>query len=203
MQKYCDGPEVDANFVLLDGETLFLEVCDDFLKSADVNGTGGLNTFIELDSIFPSSLLPQELNLIRNSFHKTLLRLGLDSGILHVEGRVQDSTTEYRDIDEIIDLHPRLAPTKVDPSDWLIEINPRPPGKKGSQIIEYTHGVDYWGLAMLIALCDKDRMRALSHTFQNGHQYWRIMVFIPTDYPVDSCEGVFDCRMLDPQIIRA
>ncbi len=44
IEKYCAGPEVDANFVLLDGEVLFFEVCDDLPKSADINGpsTGSL-----------------------------------------------------------------------------------------------------------------------------------------------------------------
>lgn len=39
VERYCSGPEVDINFVLLDGEILFCEVADDFLKAADANGS--------------------------------------------------------------------------------------------------------------------------------------------------------------------
>ena len=32
IEKYCDGPEVDANVVLCDQKMIFIEVCDDFPK---------------------------------------------------------------------------------------------------------------------------------------------------------------------------
>lgn len=63
---------------------------------------------------------------------------------------------------------------------------------KGTQVIESTHGVDYWGLAMLLALRDKERVRALAHPFKNGPQYTCVMVFIPAYYQIESCEGIFD-----------
>ncbi|KAK1510645.1 hypothetical protein CTAM01_01218 [Colletotrichum tamarilloi] len=198
IERYCAGPEVDANFVLLDGEILFFEVCDDFPKSADTNGSssGGANTFIELDSVFPSKLPESEINLLRICFHNTLLRLGLRNGVMHLEGRVDNSTVEYRKEDDVLDLRPRTAETQSrgaikSPEAWLIEINPRPPGMKGTQVIESTHGVDYWGLGMLIALRDGERTKALCHPYRNGPQYTCVMVFIPADYDVSS-EGIFD-----------
>lgn len=35
IEPYIDGPEVDANLVLLDGEVIFFEVTDDFPKPGD------------------------------------------------------------------------------------------------------------------------------------------------------------------------
>lgn len=49
---------------------------------------------------------------------------------------------------------------------WLIETNQYPPGMKGSESIEYIHGVGCRGHSLLIAISDKQRMRPLSHPFQ-------------------------------------
>ncbi|OCK74424.1 glutathione synthetase ATP-binding domain-like protein [Lepidopterella palustris CBS 459.81] len=197
MEKYCAGPEVDANFVLLDGEVLFFEVCDDFPKSADINGpsVGSLTNFHELNSVYPSALPSREIDLLRNSFLDTLLKLGLKDGIMHLEGRVEYSSVEYKTTQYGgLDLCPcddSNKPTNQQPTAWLIEINPRPLGMTGSQIIESTYGIDYWGLALLIAVGDKPRVRALSQPFKHGAQYTCVMVFIPADYP-SSCQGIFD-----------
>ncbi|KAB8264555.1 hypothetical protein BDV32DRAFT_117217 [Aspergillus pseudonomiae] len=193
IEKYCDGPEVDINFVLLDGEVLFFEVCDDLPKSADINGPsiGSLHNFHELNSVYPSALPSQEIDLLCRSFLDTLLKLGLRNGVMHLEGRVEYSSVEYtKQNNNIIDLSPR-APTQQPPTPWLIEINPRPLGMTGSHIIESTYGIDYWGLALLIAVGDKPRVRALSQPFKHGPQYTCVMVFIPADYPI-YCEGIFD-----------
>ncbi|KAB8247345.1 hypothetical protein BDV35DRAFT_404411 [Aspergillus flavus] len=194
IEKYCDGPEVDVNFVLLDGEVLFFEVCDDLPKSADINGpsVGSLHNFHELNSVYPSALPSQEIDLLRNSFLDTLLKLGLKDGVMHLEGRVEYSSVEYKRQNDIIDLSPReIKSTTSQSTPWLIEINPRPLGMTGSQIIESTYGIDYWGLALLIAVGEKARVRALSQPFKYGPQYTCIMVFIPADYPI-YYQGIFD-----------
>ncbi|KAK2613014.1 hypothetical protein QQS21_000943 [Conoideocrella luteorostrata] len=193
MEKYCDGPEVDINFVLLDGELLFFEVCDDLPKSADINGPsiGSLTNFHELNSVYPSILPEKEIKTLRDGFLDTLLRLGLRNGIMHLEGRVEHCSVEYKTRDGIIDLAPRDSEQAHEPTAWLIEINPRPLGMTGSQIIESTYGIDYWGLASLIAVGDKARVRALSQPFKYGPQYTCVMVFIPVDFP-SSCQGIFN-----------
>ncbi|KAI9711715.1 MAG: hypothetical protein M1820_001859 [Bogoriella megaspora] len=196
IEKYCPGPEVDVNFVMLDGEILFFEVCDDFPKTADVNGSGAgsVPTFIEQDSVFPSRLPESEINLLRICFHNTLLRLGLRNGVMHLEGRIDNSGAEYRSDCGVFDLYKKGShqETPATPSAWLIEINPRPPGMKGTQIIESTYGVEYWGLAMLIALRDKERAKALSYPYKSGPQYNCVMVFIPADYDLSTCQGIFE-----------
>ena len=187
IEEYCDGPEVDANLILCDGELLLFEVSDDFPKSADVNGTGTLGTFIELANVFPSKLPANELGILRKSLHASLLRLGLRSGIFHLEARIKDSTMEYVLQDGILDLEHCKAPRQVAPSAWLLEINPRPPGIQASDAVAGTYGIDYWGLGLLFALNDKERARALSHPFANGPQYWCEIVFVPVEFG-----GTFD-----------
>lgn len=194
MEKYCDGPEVDVNLVLLDGEVLFSEICDDLPKSADINGptVGTLTNFHELNSVYPSALPSQELDLLVQSFVDTLLKLGIRSGVMHLEGRVENSSVDYKDQDGIIDLQPRdTKATSQNPSAWLIEINPRPLGMTGSHVIESTYGIDYWSLAVVLGVGDKDRTRALSKPYKHGPQYTCIMVFIPADFAL-SKQGIFD-----------
>lgn len=103
----------------MDSEVLFSEVCDDLPKSAVINGpTGGTVTnFHELNSVYPSALSSQELDLLANSFVDTILKLGITKGVMHLEGRVENSSVDYRDRNGIVDLQPHdpKAPTQ-DPS---------------------------------------------------------------------------------------
>ncbi|CAP97151.1 hypothetical protein EN45_084130 [Penicillium chrysogenum] len=186
IEKYCDAPEVDANFVLCDGEVLFFEASDEFPKGADVNAqvTGSrLGTFLELGNILPSALPAKERAVIRDSLHQSLLREGLPDGIYHLEARVQNSTMEYTAQDNVLDLTQRPVPTEKEkqPLAWLLEINPRPPGIQAADAIKHTYGVDYWGLALLFPLQDRQRIRQLSHPFAQGSQYWCYMVFLPVE----------------------
>ncbi|PYH94184.1 hypothetical protein BO71DRAFT_353772 [Aspergillus ellipticus CBS 707.79] len=187
IERYCDGPEVDANFVLCDGELLFFEASDEFPKGADVNGYGSVKSFVELGNILPSNLPGDELALLRDSLHQSLLRVGFQDGIYHLEARVANSRTEYAIKDDVLDITERSVPAKAAPSAWLIEINPRPPGIQASDATKHTYGVDYWGLGLLFALEDRDRVKQLSHPFAQGPQYWCEMVFIPVEKG-----GVFD-----------
>ena len=203
VERYCPGPEVDANFVLMDGEIIFFESCDDFPKTAeDPNARNGsspaASTFHEVNSVFPSALPQKEQDLIRDNFHEILSRLGFKSGIMHLEGRVDHSSVEYRQENGVLDLAPLpvfngngTSTKSKELSPWLIDINPRPPGMMGTQIIESTWGVDYWGLGMLLSLRDKPRVRALSQPYELGPQYTCVMVFISADYD-PSYEGIFD-----------
>ncbi|WPG99926.1 Hypothetical protein R9X50_00274900 [Acrodontium crateriforme] len=182
IEPYCDGPEVDANFVLADGEILFFEASDDFPCTAD-EGDGG--NFSETAMVLPSALPPSELQTIKKSLHKRLLQLGLRDGIFHLEARMHHSTMEYVTVDGILDLHPR--PTSivnsnetVPPSAWLIEINPRPPGMMSTEATAITYGVDYVALSLLLAAGDRERAKILAQPFVQRHQFWSQICFIPT-----------------------
>ena len=45
IENYCDGPEVDANFILEDGKIMFFEVTDEYPKDADYGVSGVANNF--------------------------------------------------------------------------------------------------------------------------------------------------------------
>ncbi|KAI1113482.1 ATP-grasp domain-containing protein [Nemania sp. NC0429] len=199
IEKYCDGPEVDANFVLSDGELLFFEASDEFPKTADVNGHGDVKNFIELGNILPSKLPEDELAVLRDSLHRSLVRMGLTDGIFHLEARVANSKMVYELRDNVLDLVERSAPYQEVPSAWLIEVNPRPPSMMAAAGPKHTYGVDYWGLGLLFGIQDKQRARQLSHPFAQGAQYWCEMVFIPVEKggvfdSGDICEELFDRR---------
>ncbi|KAK4155040.1 ATP-grasp domain-containing protein [Chaetomidium leptoderma] len=184
IEKYCEGPEVDANFVLCDGKLLFFEVSDDFPKTGDVNGQGSVKSFIELANVLPSKLPENELAVLRDSLHQSLLRMGFRDGFYHLEARVENSRMEYATRDGVLDLYERSAsPQKKEknPCAWLIEVNPRPPGIQASEAARYTYGLDYFALGLLFALDDKERATQLSHPFAQGPQYWCEMLFIPVE----------------------
>jgi biotin carboxylase len=207
LEKYCDGPEVDFNVVLSDGEIVFYEVSDDFPKTADTDTNTNTNTdaepqsqtnktsFIELANVMPSKLPETELDILRKSLHQSLTRLGLTTGIFHLEARVHHSTMEYTAsrINGIVDLYPRstsaaaAAAAAEPPSAWLIEINPRPPGIQETAAVEATYGIDYWGISLVAALRDHERLRMLAQPFRQGAQYWCEMVFVPV-----TNGGIFD-----------
>ena len=181
IEKYCEGPEVDANFVLCDGKLLFFEVSDEVPKSADVNGKGDVKSFIELGNVLPSKLPEDELTLLRDSLHRSLLRVGFQDGVYHLEARIEHSSMEYATNNNVFDLIERSAPAKERPTTWLVEINPRPPGIQASDASKHTYGIEYWGLGLLFALEDRQRVKQLSIPFAQGPQYWCEMVFIPVE----------------------
>jgi hypothetical protein len=181
IEKYCQGPEVDANFILCDGELLFFEASDDFPKTGDANGQGTAHSFIELANVLPSKLPDHELAILRDSLHQSLLRMGFYDGFYHLEARVENSSMEYATTNNVLDLTERSIPAQGAPSAWLIEVNPRPPGIQASDAVKHTYGLDYFGLALLFAVNDKLRVRQLSHPWAQGAQYWCEMVFIPVE----------------------
>ncbi|KAE8148646.1 hypothetical protein BDV25DRAFT_157925 [Aspergillus avenaceus] len=201
IEKYCEGPEVDANLVLCDGEVIFFEVSDDFPKGADANGDSSLNTFIEVANVLPSKLPESELSMLKEELAKSLIRMGFRDGFFHLEARVESSSMNYVTENGILDLaeSKTAVQQRPTPSSWLIEVNPRPPGIQASSAVEHTYGVDYFALALLFALDDKERVKQLSHPFLQGPQYWCEMVFIPVEKggvydSGDVCTELFERR---------
>ncbi|KAL8831683.1 MAG: hypothetical protein Q9191_000728 [Dirinaria sp. TL-2023a] len=199
IEKYCDGPEVDANVVLCDEKIVFVEVCDDFPKGADVNSYGSVNTFIEEAVVLPSKLPKHEQAMLRESLTQSLLRMGFKNGFFHIEARVENSTMEYVMKEGLLDLAERRTPARCAQSCWLIEVNPRPPGIQASDASKHTYGVDYWGLGLLFAVNDKDRIKQLSHPFKQGPQYWCDILCIPVQKggiydSGDVCAELFTSR---------
>lgn len=173
VEEYCEGPEVDVNMVVYDGEILFYEISDDYPKSAESNSSGSPKTFIEMDSLAPSSLPAHEHDTLRQTFHEVLLRSNLNNGVFHIEGRLRNSHYEFRrDCNGILDHHVRQSiDTSLAPSAYLLDLNPRPPGMTASIAPQITYGINYHALSMLIALRDESRVRALAQPFVHENQY--------------------------------
>jgi ATP-grasp domain/ATP-grasp N-terminal domain len=208
IEEYEDGPEIDANFALCNGEITFFELVDDFPCKADEKNSSTMDSFLELDMVYPSSLPDSEIKLIRETLHRALLGLGFRDGVFHVEARVRRSQMEYRVENGIQDLRPKnYMPTEA-PGIFLIEINARAPGTASTWPTYQTHGVNFTALQMLDGIGDRKRFRALSQPFLNGHQQWTHLVSIPilrggiiaNDYFQELCEKV---PRLVPHIIRS
>ena len=183
VETYVDGPEVDANFLLWDGEIHFFEVVDDFPSSADSPGSAfSTANFQELEMVYPSNLIASEKEMLKTQIHKFLIDSGFRNGIYHVEARIQNSAMEYRAIDGVIDLVPKDHPpsAKEEPRVFILEVNVRCPGWMVIWATCYTYGVDYAAVQMLAALGDGTRFRILSQPFAFGAQANVESVFVPS-----------------------
>lgn len=197
LETYVDGPEFDANFVLWEGQTLFLEVTDNFPCLADASSATLADNFAETVQISNTGLPPDEVDAIRSSVSRSLAKLGFASGVFHCEGRLMRSSMRYRDVvghgglDLVADGAATLNGAKPKPDVFLIEVNVRPPGTGGTWATLYTYGVDLGALQFLRAVDDEQRFRALSAPFAysrpnpgdgDGAQWWtaHCMVPIPT-----------------------
>ncbi|CAG8898479.1 unnamed protein product [Penicillium egyptiacum] len=208
VEPYVSGPEVDANFVILDGKLIWSEVNDDFPSSVEISSSMSPSmSFAESSPIMPSMLPESEISLIKSTLTETLLKMGFRNGVYHLEARVKDSKRSYVDTGRGMELadyavHLRTA----DPSVFLIEINPRLPGHQESFAVEYTYGIDYFALQMLLATAPpvsemntdkgkvfKSAILALSHPLPETAQYPSHIVFIPAD-----CGGIFRGAKLLP-----
>lgn len=178
VEPYVAGPEVDANFVMLNGEIVFADINDDFPSPADSANAGLRENFQETQNVLPSALPKHELEALQDQLRATLVRQGFKSGVFHCEARVRNSSVKYQDVrNGILDLVPannqNSTDGATDPEVYLHEVNARPPGYLESVAVQLAHGVDYYALRMLLALGDVEeaRFRALSHPFRNGPQF--------------------------------
>ncbi len=183
VETYVDGPEVDANFLLWDGEIHFFEVVDDFPCSADLPGSAfSTANFQELEMVYPSNLIAPEKEMLKTQIHKFLVDSGFRNGIFHVEARIQNSAMEYSTVDGVVDLVPKhhSSSPKEKPRVFILEVNVRCPGWMVIWATCYTYGVDYAAAQMLAALGDGTRFKILSQPFAFGAQANVESVFVPS-----------------------
>jgi biotin carboxylase len=177
IEPYCDGPEIDINVAMWDGEVTFFDMSDNAPCAGDLDEVSGSGRkdFQEGLFMFPSQLPASEQTMVLNYIRECILLMGFRSGIFHCEARVQDSSMHFmRDsATGIIDLEtkPESDLIGVKPEVFLIEINPRIPGYVGMYAAGWTYGVDLWALHVLQCVGDEARFRALSKTFENGPQH--------------------------------
>jgi hypothetical protein len=174
VEPYIDGPEVDVNFVMLDGEILFCDITDDFPCAGDLAAAEGsslaanfMETLMDVRSILPQ----EEQDMMRDSLQKSIKRCGFQSGIFHCEARVRGSHMYYgpRDDNGLLDLRLRPLDGKLPPpaTCYLHEINARPPGYINCVAALLAYGVDYYAIRLLLALGPSEdaRIRALAQPF--------------------------------------
>ncbi|RAL63916.1 hypothetical protein DID88_003104 [Monilinia fructigena] len=191
IEAYIDGPELDVNFVLQDGEILFFEISDDFPSPGD---SGKIDSdFWENTKYSPSQLPAGEYTIVREKLHQLLLNMGLKTGVFHLEARVQDSSVAYREEDGILDLRAKIDitdqnhPSPEPPRCFLIEINPRPPGFQVVLASEGSYGVNMYDLHILASIGDHERFQALAKPFEihtsipNHARAWSQLVWIRAD----------------------
>ncbi|KAL8870908.1 MAG: hypothetical protein Q9174_003150 [Haloplaca sp. 1 TL-2023] len=178
VEPYCDGPEIDANIVLQDGNALFVEIADDFPKAGDEDATGAAIVFKESAMVYPSGLPSVEQEMLKESLHQALIKFGFQNGVFHVEARVGDSTMEYRVDDGTLDLRQRSNGRNRQPSSSLVEVKPRLAGLMCNRAAACTSGVNYEALYLLFAIGDKEGVAALSMPFLGGPQYCSNVVCI-------------------------
>lgn len=172
LETYVDGPEVDANIIIWDGDLLFFEISDDFPCQADATDATLADNFAETLMVSPSALSPTEMSLLGSTLHDSLLRLGFRSGVFHVEARIRNSSMCYREVDDILDLETVHKENKSEADIFLIEVNARPPGLACAFATLYTYGVDLCALHFLRALGDKDGFVSMSKPFSFPAQFW-------------------------------
>ncbi|GLB05488.1 hypothetical protein AtubIFM57258_000777 [Aspergillus tubingensis] len=170
IEPYIDGPEVDANFVLLNGEVIFSEISDDFPSPGDRDSQQSHN-FVETMVHIPSALPLHELKVIRDTLHQSILRQGILTGTFHCEARLQYSSHEFRQDDNgFEDLYPRKDADTNDGRSVRVylEINARPAGYLETVGVNLVYGVDYFAQQMLFSVDDELRFKALCHPFPDG-----------------------------------
>ncbi|KAL2118657.1 hypothetical protein VTJ04DRAFT_8317 [Mycothermus thermophilus] len=208
IEPFFDGPEIDANFVLLDGEVLFSEIADEPPCDADATEASVEATFSPEALTMPSALPRDEQQIVRDTLVRLLTKAGFRTGVFHVEARVVNSRCHYRsdrkedgqEESSILDLVPKdqdsLHAEKT--ACKLVEINARPPGYRVSVPVRHTYGVDYFAVHMLAAVGDLERLRLAAKPFAfhpspslasstttttipraPEAQYWSRLVYIP------------------------
>ncbi len=210
IEPFFDGPEIDANFVLLDGQVLFFEIADEPPCQADARGASVHDTFSPEALTLPSALPAGEQEVVREMLRGVLVKAGFRTGVFHVEARVVGSQMEYQRDGEsgVVDLVRREAGTVLPEEKAvckLIEINARPPGYRVSVPSRHTYGVDFFAAHMLAAVGDADRLRMAARPFDHavegrtaGAQYWSRLVYIPApkDGVVRWSSGLSPCEEL-------
>ncbi|KAK1139076.1 hypothetical protein N8T08_001322 [Aspergillus melleus] len=189
IEPYCEGPEIDLNLALWDGEVTFSEVCDNAPTAGDLDVvTGsGKKDFQEGLFMYPSKLPESEQTMLCEYIRQCILRMGFRSGVFHCEARVRDSSMHYVQDSQgsIIDLDPNPATVGRQASIFLLEINARAPGYVGLYASGRTYGVDLWALHILHCIGDEARFRALSRPFTSGAQHdSAVLLIMPKNWGI-------------------
>lgn len=172
-------------------------------------------SFAEVSTILPSALPQSEIDLVTQSLKDTLTKLGFRNGVFHVEARIKNSKKEDITTPKGVKLLDRggacdfnelemyslrshehrpaaaLSTAVEDPSVFLIEINARLPGHQEDFAVEYSYGIDYFAVSILMALIPAAgsipspahllALHALTRPLPPQFRYPSNIVFIPVE----------------------
>jgi hypothetical protein len=210
VEPYIDGPEVDANFIVLDGEVLFCDISDDFPSTGDRVYGGSSATsanFMETLMDVPTKLPADEQEVLKSGLTGSIVRLGFNSGIFHCEARVRNSRAHYEEDDGgILDLYvPDRTESKEAPSCYLHEVNARSPGYINCVAALLAYGVDYYAVRLLLSLGpeEKERVKILAQPFLGSKPQYvlGVVVLPPTRAGVMASEdAVADYLVAHPSL---
>jgi hypothetical protein len=107
-ELYIDGPEVDANFAIVDGEVLFCNILDDFPGAGDYSygatSAPAANLMETLMDVLTNFLIKKQ-ELTKSSLMGSIACLGFKYGIFHGEARVSNSCARCEQrLDGILDM---------------------------------------------------------------------------------------------------
>jgi hypothetical protein len=171
VEPYIDGPEVDVNFALWEGEIVFADISDDFPSHGDMDDKTGETDFHETMFLYPSKLPKLEKDMLCSRLRDCVVRMGFRTGVVHCEARMKNSAVKYLEQNSITDLDENFQSRGLEPSVFMIEVNPRPPGYFALHAITWTYGVDYYMLHVLRCVMDEKRFRALAAPFSKDVQH--------------------------------
>jgi hypothetical protein len=210
VEPYVDGPEVDANFIILDGEVLFCDISDDFPSLGDHTDDETSATaanFMETLMDVPTNLPAEEQEVLRDGLTRSISNLGFHSGIFHCEARVRNSRARYQQTaGRLVDLRvvERVVPNQK-PSCYLHEVNARSPGYINCVAALLAYGIDYYAVRLLLSLGPREnqRVRILAQPFLgNKPQYTLGVVVLPPTRAgiMASADAVEDFLVANPAI---
>lgn len=168
VEPYVNGPEIDVNLVLYNGRLIYSEVVDDFPSVTELECGSVDVLFTETQTAVPSKLPANEQNTIIGAMVETVRKMGFQTGILHCEARVRDSSMQYvlSPGCTIPDLEPTATlDTTEEPLMFLHEVNARMPGIMSSASSLIAEGIDFWALQILCAVSDWSRYEGLATSF--------------------------------------
>ncbi|KAJ3415923.1 hypothetical protein HDV05_003764 [Chytridiales sp. JEL 0842] len=122
VERYVNGPEVDVNLVLQNGEVVYEGISDQDSCEGDENSNDvATNTFAEPKAYYPSTLPQDDQNLLLETCIDTVKnKLGFQTGVFHIECRLDPK-------------HNSVA---------IIEVNARTPGFFIPDLLTRSHGID-------------------------------------------------------------
>ncbi|KAL7939955.1 ATP-grasp domain-containing protein [Trichoderma barbatum] len=183
VEKYIDGPEVDVNIALIDGQIAFCNIVDQLPCSAELNGLKNAPaSFKETTELYPSILPESERSASRETSLAALMKLGFKHGIFHMEARVIGSSVLWsRTSQTDLPYLEKRAIEKIEqPRAMLIEINPRTPGYAGALPALCRYGIDFSLVQLLLSVEDTSRARILSLPFGDQENTWVVTGFVAT-----------------------